>query len=382
MKSLKIQGSYQGTSGHDRHVREFVKELHKQGISLQLINLPRWSPSKLPIEMRDPWFDTLKKPINSQVMLHFCMPHQVKIARGMSNVNYTMFEATRISKNWVKYNFRHDLVILPSESSKQAWVETGFPEERIRLCPLGVDPHLFHPNVEPLQLSDSRGRKINDYKVRFLNISELNPRKNLLGLLRVWLVATKATDDAVLIIKLSTWSDKWLNIFMRDLKALENKIGKTRKESASIVFLLNWTLSDANMPRLYAAATHYWSMSRGEGWDNPMMEAGAMGLHLIAPQHSAYTTYLDESVAHMIPSQRKAAVFKRSDGLHKLFQGADWWEPDEDTAAELIHQAITNAEEGKCLAARERIASEFTWEKATIRLMGILEEAVQISRKS
>jgi hypothetical protein len=55
------------------------------------------------------------------------------------------------------------------------------------------------------------------------------------------------------------------------------------------------------MPGLFAAASHYWSMSHGEGWDQPMIEAAASGLRLIAPRHTAYLEYLDADVAQLIP---------------------------------------------------------------------------------
>jgi hypothetical protein len=51
------------------------------------------------------------------------------------------------------------------------------------------------------------------------------------------------------------------------------------------------------MPGLFAAASHYWSMSHGEGWDQPMIEAAASGLRLIVPRHTAYLEYLDADVA-------------------------------------------------------------------------------------
>jgi hypothetical protein len=51
------------------------------------------------------------------------------------------------------------------------------------------------------------------------------------------------------------------------------------------------------MPGLFAAASHYWSMSHGEGRDQPMIEAAASGLRLIVPRHTAYLEYLDADVA-------------------------------------------------------------------------------------
>ena len=46
--------------------------------------------------------------------------------------------------------------------------------------------------------------------------------------------------------------------------------------------------TDAELPSLYAAATHYVSLSHGEGWDMPLCEAAASGLAVIAPRHTAY----------------------------------------------------------------------------------------------
>jgi glycosyltransferase involved in cell wall biosynthesis len=140
------------------------------------------------------------------------------------------------------------------------------------------------------------------------------------------------------------------------------------------VFFFEERLAESQIPSLYAAATHYWSMSHGEGWDLPMTEAAAMGLHLIAPKHSAYTAYLDESVAQMIPSKRIPADF--SGGMRflaKLFAGSEWWQPDEEAAAEFIRQAIKTGGDGLA-TARARLTSEFTWDQSAKRLIRILEE--------
>jgi hypothetical protein len=52
---------------------------------------------------------------------------------------------------------------------------------------------------------------------------------------------------------------------------------------------------------------------------------------------------------------------------------AHWWEPDEDEAIDCIRLAIEGGDWGKA-SARNRIVGQFTWEKATHRLMDILNE--------
>jgi glycosyltransferase involved in cell wall biosynthesis len=347
-----------------------VRHLARLGVRIQLVDLPEWGPARLPEAQRDPWFETLAAPVGARAALHFCMPHQVERLADTLTVNYTMFEATRIPPSWVRHNRSHDLVVLPTESSRQAWRAGGLPADRIRLCPLGVDATRFRPGLDPLPLVDRRGRDVGSYRTRLLNVSELGPRKNLAALVRVWLRATRADDDAVLIIKAGRWVPGMTRQLVESLDAVERQLGKKRSEAASLL-VFDQLLADAEMPRLYAAATHYLSLSHGEGWDQPMMEAGVSGLHLIAPEHSAYTAYLDRSVARLIPS-RQVPVPPEA-GLPAFFQGAEWWDPDEDAAVGTL-RAVIDQQDDTGLTARARLAPAFSWEQAAARLVDILAE--------
>jgi len=64
-RALVIHGPYLGASGHDHHVREFVRHLSDQRIRIQLIDIPDWGRIRLPDRARDPWFDTLGAPIRN-----------------------------------------------------------------------------------------------------------------------------------------------------------------------------------------------------------------------------------------------------------------------------------------------------------------------------
>jgi glycosyltransferase involved in cell wall biosynthesis len=127
------------------------------------------------------------------------------------------------------------------------------------------------------------------------------------------------------------------------------------------------------MPRLYAAATHYISLSFGEGWDQPMLEAAASGLRLIAPDHSAYSTYLDDSVAQLITSREVPCLFSGWGLVQLFFQNANWWEPDDGEAILAIRAAIDGKDVSPA-SARQRVIREFTWEQATRRLIVLLED--------
>jgi glycosyltransferase involved in cell wall biosynthesis len=227
-------------------------------------------------------------------------------------------------------------------------------------------------------LGEARGRAAAEHRVRFLNVSAIQPRKNLLGLLRVWLEATRVDDDAVLIVKLS-YSGPAAAKLMRDLHFLEREIGRTREQAASLL-LIDPIFSDAEMPGLYAAATHYWSMSRGEGWDQPMTEAAASGLRLIAPDHTAYRTYLDRDVATLLPSRQEPAsrldLEEPDPRVYRSFftQEPNWWEPDREAAIDAVRQAIDGRDVPRG-SARERM-KRFSWDNAARRLCDVAEEVV------
>jgi glycosyltransferase involved in cell wall biosynthesis len=377
LKALQVRGPFKGPSGYEHHVREFVRELVNQGVEVQLIDLPMWGPAKLPPAMRDPWFETLDKPVDARVVLHFCMPHQVVRVPYHLNVNYTMFEADRICSLWVEWQKFHDLIILPTESSRKAWIRSGVPAGKIRLCPLGIDPKRFAGGASsgppPLPLHDDRGKPIDNYQLRFLNVSELGPRKNLAGLVWAWLRATSRRDDAVLILKLGSFAAGWLEIFQSQIDVVQQTLGK-RLDDAAPIHLIHDLFSDEEMPRLYASATHYISMSFGEGWDQTMVEAAASGLSLIAPNHSAYTAYLDPSSAYLLPSRETPAIFPPHSKSRVLFRDALWWQPDEDAAVGVIQSIIAGTARHKT-SPRDRILRDLTWSNATRRLVTLLSKA-------
>src|SRR5688572_14555060 len=100
--AVNVRGPFVGPSGYDHHVREFVRELQQAGVAIRLENLNQWSPVRLPHNLRDPWFESLTERIRAKVTLHFSFPDQVAPEPFCANLNYTMFEATRIPDSWVQ----------------------------------------------------------------------------------------------------------------------------------------------------------------------------------------------------------------------------------------------------------------------------------------
>ncbi|WP_449226965.1 tetratricopeptide repeat protein [Azospirillum argentinense] len=360
---LVVRGALESATGYGYFCQRFIRTLRQRAVPLQAIGI--FGPESWKEENLDP-------PVPARALVNFLIPLAVERVPGLATVTFSMFEGTRIPPAWRRQCEHSDLVIMPTESSRLAWAAQGYPEDRLRVCPLGVDPEDSDGGGVPT-LVDPRGRLVSSYRHRFVNVSDFIPRKNIDGLLRVWLRTTARDDDAVLILKLGKGNNPAFTAELGELvRRTEAAVGKRMADAAPVV-LINQLLSDADMTGLLRAGTHYWSMSHGEGWDLPLSKAGALGLSLIAPRHSAYVDYLDDRVARLIPAAVRPARLPYSEQPYAPFHGLDWWDPDEDAAAGIL-SAILRGEAGP-LSARDHLARGFTWARAADRLLAILDEA-------
>jgi glycosyltransferase involved in cell wall biosynthesis len=369
MRGLEIIGPFRGTTGHDRHTREFTRQLVKRGVPVQLTPLEGWSAA-LPPESREPWFEELCVPRETDIALHFTMPTLCRPRAAKRNVNYTMFEADMLPREWIARAHDHDRILVPTRCCFDTWRNSGIAEEKLSIVPFGVDGRFFSQPTPPLALLLPDGRAVASFTHRFLNIGELRPRKNHLGLLRTWARGTSRGDDAVLIVKLSA-SATALQLFQADVFDMQQRLGRSLSDAAPVVFL-NQMLTDEQLRSLYASATHYISLSFGEGWDFPMTESAAAGLQLIAPRHSAYREYLGKEEALWIPATLTPAVIEGRAGAEdrRWFDGTSWWRPDEEAAAMTI-QAVT-ANNARTQSPALRIRRDLGWDQAAARLHEVL----------
>jgi hypothetical protein len=135
------------------------------------------------------------------------------------------------------------------------------------------------------------------------------------------------------------------------------------------------------MPRFFALATHYLSLSHGEGWDLPSLQAGAMGRRVIVPRHSAYQDNLDDTCARFVPARAVRALQSIGDAERCIleiapwslghFGASEWWEPDEEAAGALVREAIDHPD-APWPTAPDRLG-KLTWEASTARLLQIVD---------
>ncbi|MBJ7416078.1 MAG: tetratricopeptide repeat protein [Niveispirillum sp.] len=362
---IVLRGPFATASGYAHMGRRYIQTLRQQSVPLQVIGVfghETWSE------------EPLEAPVGAKVAINIMVPLAVEPIPGLSTILYSMFEGPRISPTWARQSLTADMVIVPTESSRVAWASQGYPEDRIRVCPLGVDAEPAAADAPPLVLVDGAGRSVASYRHRFLNVSDAIPRKNLDGVLRVWLRTTNRSDDAVLILKPGKGGNEAARRHLQAIvRQTQEHVGRSFADAAPIV-LVDQPLTELEMTGLFRTANYYWSLSHGEGWDLPLSKAGAMGMGLIAPAHSSYLDYLDDRFARMIPSSTGPAHLPYSAEPWEPFFGLDWWNPDEEAAASIIADIIAGRDSA-LPDASAHLLNNFTWGQAAHKLRTILADA-------
>lgn len=167
-------------------------------------------------------------------------------------------------------------------------------------------------------------------------------RKNPLGVLEAFQRAFPRGDENVgLVIKSTGAADHY-----PDIKSV---IADAMTRDARIVSF------DRNMARdevlgLIRASDAYVSLHRAEGFGLGMAEAMTFGRIVIGTDYSGSTDFLTEKTGYPVPYKLRPLEANE----YPWSQGQYWAEPNQDTAVEIMRQAVANPSEGKQRGERAR----------------------------
>jgi glycosyltransferase involved in cell wall biosynthesis len=369
--ALDLAAPAHGAGVRGRLARQLTRALVAAGARVRLHPLHDDPPPPGP-PRRDPDLEALSAPVDARVALHLAMPHEVRPVAGKRTVCWTMFDADRVPAAWAAAARRHDLTLVPTESSRQAWLRGGAPEERVRVAPLGVDADFFAAPAAPAALALPSGRPLAAVRTRVLVACEARPRCNLPGVVRAWIHATTAADDAVLVVAVAPVTAASDAQLRADLAAALVRLAKPPAAAAPIVFVAA-PPDEAELRALYRGGTHLLSLSRGEGWDLCALEAAAAGLPLALPRHSMYADVFADDEAAWIDAAPTHAVLDGTMAHDEeiFYRGARWWHPDEAQAAALLRGVIDGTRAVPPPPASA--AARHDWPSAVRRVLALLD---------
>ena len=271
-----------------------------------------------------------------------------------ANVGYTVFETDRLPRHWVGACNEMDEIWVPSRFCVESFLAAGVSPAKLQVIPHGVDANRFGPHVPALEIDGAQG-------FIFLSVFRWSKRKGWDVLLRAYLSEFHADEEVCLVIRASGLSQAELADFVA------SEFGRGSRPT---VVLLPFTIPDALLPSLYAAADAFAVPARGEGWGMPYSEAMITGLPTIATNWGGHLEYMSNENAYLVEAEGLVPIDEEMQQATEAEPYHHWAEPSVDHLRQLMRWVFEHREEAssKGLAAREYMTRNFTWQHAALRI--------------
>ena len=247
------------------------------------------------------------------------------------NVGLTAAVETDVcNPEWVTSCNKMDLIIVPSRHSAEVLQKSGELKTTIAIVPESFcDEILYHNETSPKfpQLSTDFNFLIFG---QITGDNPMNDRKNIFFTIK-WLCETFKNDkDVGIVIKTNSGRNTHIDKH-RTAQIMKTLLKECRKGDFPKVHLLHGEMSNEDVAALYRhkQIKALVSLTRGEGYGLPILEAAASALHVIATGWSGHTDFLNHGKYINVSYNLKEIHSSRVDG--KIFiPGAKWAEVIED----------------------------------------------------
>jgi glycosyltransferase involved in cell wall biosynthesis len=338
-KNILFRGPVLTQSGYGVHARQIAKWLlSREDFEVEFQALP-WGETPWLInkdidngfvgKVMERTVDPNNKRYDATVQLQ--LPNEWDTSFSRINIGITAgVETDRCNPEWVSACNRMSMVIVPSNHSKNCLTASGNISVPLRVIPESYCDAIMKDEktgIDDLQLTT-------DFNVLlFGQITGNNPendRKNIFYTIK-WLCETfKNDEDFGIVIK--TNAGRNTNIDKKIVtQTLQGVLREVRKGEFPRVYLLHGDLSDSEVASLYRhpKIKALVSLTRGEGYGLPILEASASGLPVIATGWSGHTDFLSHGKYIDVPYKLGPVHQSRID--NKIFmQGTNWANPSED----------------------------------------------------
>jgi glycosyltransferase involved in cell wall biosynthesis len=276
--------------------------------------------------------------------------------RGGHRIGYTMLEVDGFPKPWVEQANALDEVWVPSTFNRDGFLRSGLAKP-VHVMPLGVDVDHFHPRI--------RAHRNPHGDFVFLANFEWGERKAPELLLRTFNRTFRAGEPVVLVCKTIN-RDPSVDVRAR-IRALQLSDGGGR-----VLFLHNVVFPYLELGSLYRSADAYVSVSRGEGWDMPLIEAMACGLPAIATDWGAHRDFTSDDNCFLL---RIRGTVPAGDARCPYYAGFSWADPDPEHLAVLLRHVVERRDDALAKGARAAadVAARWTWTHAARRIRARLD---------
>ncbi|QIZ71962.1 glycosyltransferase family 4 protein [Oxynema aestuarii] len=255
------------------------------------------------------------------------------------------------------------LIITPSNWSREGFLRSGAPGDRVTVVPHGVDPNLYHPVSEDER--ESLRRQLGwDGQFIFLNIGAMTAEKGIAPLLFAFAQIAETHPQARLVLK---GSDAIYSSDESIRRVCEKTLDRRQAEIVrDRLIYIGTTLSASAIVRLYRAADVYVAPYLAEGFNLTVLEAIACGLPVICTRGGPTDDFTRPEFTWYIESQLETIT---KFGDLRYARSPNW-----DSLIALMERAIASPEFR--LQARSSgpafVGDRFTWRRVVDRLLEVI----------
>jgi len=402
-KLMLICAPVTSRSGYGDHARDLVRaflKIDKFNIKILDVNWGATPRNALDRELDKNIIDCiLKEPkMDSQpdVYVDIRIPNEFQ-AYGKVNIGITAgIETTAVSDKWIDSCNKMDLVIVPSEHSKEGFVNALYEkiqqlpdgkkqkvgelklEKPIKVLFEGSDENIFKP------IDNSSLDLVDDIKEDFAflhvglwgNGGYGEDRKDISKLIKVFYesFANKKKQPALILkSNAATFSILDREDCLEKIKNIKN--GFPKDWNLPNVYLLHGSLSTEEMNKLYnhPKVKAFISFTHGEGYGRPLQEATMVGLPVIASGWSGQMDFLSQTDSMLLGGELKK-VPKSQHWKDIIIPESQWFNVNEQQSYKAMNHCFQNYDEvkEKALNLMKINRDKFTLDKMTEKLDEII----------
>ena len=368
MTHVHIRGPLLSISGYGVHSRQIARWAFDRGFHVTVEILP-WGTT--------PWYTDREEcggligklmesshPLRQKPDYSFqiMLPNEWDNTLAAKNFGVSAVVETDIcSKEWINACLKMDHVIVPSEFSKRCLVNSGLKSKRVTVIPESfIDACVENTNSLPLKFETENN---------FLILGQMSgdwetDRKNTAQAIALFCDTFKDRPDVGLIVKTNIGGNSTVDRHISRLR-LKATLKSIRQGSFPKVYFLHGYLKDEEVSSLYhhPKVKGLISLTHGEGFGLPLLEAAACGLPVLATNWSAHTEFLNLGHWYKVKGTIDPIPQRKVDG-GIFVQGAKWANPDFGSAREELMNLVNNESTARKEAhtLKEKIIKKYSYE--------------------
>ena len=260
------------------------------------------------------------------------LPNEWDTSLARINIGMTAVVETDIcNPDWIIACNKMDLIIVPSKHAAGVLRQSGNITTPIIIVPESFCDEILDDQSQTLNTMPTFSTNFNFLLFgQITGDNPLNDRKNIFFTIKWLFEAFKDDSDVGIVIKTNVGRNTHIDRH-KTTDVMKLLVKECRKKDFPKIHLIHGEMSDAEVSTLYKhkQIKALVSLTRGEGYGLPILEAAASGLPVIATGWSGHTDFLNHGKYINVSYNLKEVHHSRIDD--KIFmKGAKWAEVIED----------------------------------------------------